>query len=137
MPFRVLVVDDEPNLARSLAELLRDEGYEVQQAEDGAAALDRLCASPVDVIVSDVMMPKVDGYTLVETIRARGDPTPVILMSASGRPRTDALNVWTVAKPFDIERVLGLVEKIIETHPASPGDIASPIPFPSDPSPAF
>src|SRR3954462_10173509 len=113
MPESILIVDDEPLFVESLTAVLEEEGYEVQQAEDGEVALARQSDAPADVILCGVMMTRLDGYTLVEKLRSRGDPTPVILMSASGVPRTDKPNVWSVGKPFDVDLVLDLVASLV------------------------
>lgn len=77
---RVLVVDDEPMLVRSLQRFLRREGFEVVTAEHGLAALAVLEQAPVDVVLSDVRMPEMDGPTLLDRIRARWVPPPPVIL---------------------------------------------------------
>src|SRR5215204_7581991 len=74
----ILVVDDDRPIAEVLADLLCDEGYDVRTAYDGQAALREIERQPVDLILSDVSMPKLDGPSLVRRLRERGDSTPVI-----------------------------------------------------------
>ncbi len=109
---RVLVVDDEPYIVDLLDELLDDEGYHVQRANDGIAALEEIERHPPDLILADVMMPRLDGLKLASRLRDRGDRTPIILMSAAVTPR-DASYAF-IAKPFDIDEMLGLVADMLD-----------------------
>lgn len=82
-PVRIALVDDQALVLKGLSSLLRDQpGIEVAlEATDGGQLLDALPSRPVDVIVSDIRMPGVDGIALVARLRERGDPTPVILLT--------------------------------------------------------
>ena len=108
----VLVVDDDPAIAGVLAELLADEGYAVRTARDGQAALAELARAPAAVVVADVMMPKLDGVTLTQKLRGRGDGTPVVLMSAVYAD-VDIPGVRFVRKPFDLEYMVAVVERVL------------------------
>ncbi len=104
----VLVVDDEPAVRALLEGLLAEEGYDVRCAGDGLAALaavDRLCP---DLVVADVMMPRLDGLGLLARLRERGDRTPFVFDSAA-RSVPPAAGVAFVAKPFDLDCVLAAV----------------------------
>ncbi len=114
---RVLVVDDEPYIVELLDELLDDEGYHVQRANDGITALEEIEREPPDLILADVMMPRLDGLKLAAHLRDRGDDTPIILMSAAVTPR-DASYAF-IAKPFDIEEMLDLVADMLLDRPAA------------------
>ena len=72
----VLVVEDDPHLASGIVENLRAEGYEVHTVGDGQAALGWLQDSRCGLVVLDVMLPQVDGYTVCRSLRERGDNTP-------------------------------------------------------------
>lgn len=113
MTTTILVVDDEPLLRSSLATLFTDEGFAVETAEDGCEALIRHQRQPADVILTDVVMPLVDGYELVDELRERGDHTPVVLMSVGGRPVAEAPNVRCLAKPFGLEELLETVDDLL------------------------
>jgi two-component system response regulator MprA len=78
----ILVVDDEPAVRRALERALRLDSYEVELAEDGEQALDRLSAHPADAVVLDVMMPGIDGIEVCRRMRAAGDKTPVLMLTA-------------------------------------------------------
>jgi two-component system response regulator MprA len=79
---RILVVDDEPAVRNSLERALSLEGYEVELAADGAAALDRLAAAPPDAVILDVSMPRLDGLEVCRRMRLAGDRTPVLMLTA-------------------------------------------------------
>ena len=78
----ILVVDDEPAVRRALERALRLEQHEVELAENGEQALDQLAERPVDAVVLDVMMPGVDGLEVCRRMRAGGDKTPVLMLTA-------------------------------------------------------
>ncbi len=78
----ILVVDDEPAVRRALERALRLEQHDVELAENGEQALDQLAERPVDAVVLDVMMPGVDGLEVCRRMRAGGDKTPVLMLTA-------------------------------------------------------
>ena len=82
MTRRVLVVDDDPLIRRSLAEALAEDGFDVTVAEDGERALAALHAAAPDVVLSDVRMPGLDGLALLDVLRRRASGVDVILMTA-------------------------------------------------------
>jgi len=109
----ILVVEDEPTIRELLVEVLEDEGYAVLGATNGIEALDVLAGQAPDLVLTDAMMPGLDGLGLVR--RMRGDPrtasTPVILMSAvlrAGRPGFPGVSF--LPKPFDLHRLLSEIE---------------------------
>src|SRR5579863_3439602 len=81
---RVLVVDDDPQDRQNLAQIVTDLGYYCETAPDGEAALEKLTAAPFDVIISDLMMPRMDGFELLRTLFERGDSTPAIVLTGEG-----------------------------------------------------
>jgi two-component system response regulator VicR len=117
MPRLILVVDDDRPIADVIGDLLRDEGYDVRIAYNGQAALQDIERRPVDLVLSDVMMPKLDGPGLVRSLRERGDPVPVILMSAVYQD-VDLPGVEFVPKPFDVGHLAALVARVIEQNGA-------------------
>ena len=110
----VLVVDDEPAIREVIATLLEDEGYLVRHAKDGLEALDAINGNRIDLIVSDVVMPRLDGASLVRKLRGRGHLMPVVLMSAVYAD-VDLPGVRFVPKPFEIDRLLGTVASALES----------------------
>lgn len=114
---RVLIVDDDQPLRENLAALLTDQGYTAAGASDGQEALDRLKVSPVDVIVTDLIMPRVDGFELLHTLRDRGDVTPAIVLTGFGNLEK-ALSVvhdlkayWYLEKPLKLSALQSLLER--------------------------
>jgi DNA-binding NtrC family response regulator len=81
---RVLVVDDDELDRKRLAEIIGDLGYFCETAGDGEAALEKLNGAPFDVIISDLMMPRMDGFELLRTLFDRGDMTPAIVLTGAG-----------------------------------------------------
>lgn len=113
----ILVVEDEPAMREVLAALLSDEDFEVQTAPDDQAALELLESdTPADVIVSDVMMPNLDGHGLIAKLRETGNGIPVILMSAAGQPQATAPAVYAIGKPFEFDSMLHLIRTLLNGH---------------------
>ncbi len=114
----ILVVDDEPALRDLLAELLGDEGHTVLTAADGAAAAEILGRAAPDLVVTDAMMPRLDGPGLLRWMRTqpalRG--VPAVVVSAVGRVDPDGLGaVAFVAKPFELAALLAAVDAALGT----------------------
>lgn len=108
---RLLFAEDQPQLRRSVTKALTAAGYSVDAAADGAQALDDLDGVDYDAIVLDVMMPRVDGLTVLRTLRSRGDDTPVLLLTARDAidHRVEGLDTGAddyLVKPFAMEELL-------------------------------
>lgn len=108
---RLLFAEDQPQLCRSVTKALTAAGYSVDAAADGAQALDDLDGVDYDSIVLDVMMPRVDGLTVLRTLRSRGDDTPVLLLTARDAidHRVEGLDAGAddyLVKPFAMEELL-------------------------------
>jgi two-component system response regulator MprA len=115
---RVLVVDDEPQLRRALERALKLEGYEVDLAVDGEEALRSVVAGPLDAIVLDVLMPKLDGLGVCRELRARGDQVPILMLTARDavQDRVDGLDAGAddyVVKPFALEELLARLRALL------------------------
>jgi two-component system, OmpR family, response regulator MprA len=115
---RVLVVDDEPQLRRALERALKLEGYEVALANDGEEALRSVGTGPLDAIVLDVLMPKLDGLEVCRELRARGDDTPILMLTARDavQDRVDGLDAGAddyVVKPFALEELLARLRALL------------------------
>jgi two-component system, OmpR family, response regulator MprA len=104
----VLVVEDEPAIREVVADLLQDEGYAVGQASDGLQAIDQLEVDDVDLVLSDVRMPRLDGPSLARRLRRRGHAVPVVLISAVD-VEVDLPGVRFLPKPFDRDHLLHVV----------------------------
>ncbi len=81
---QILIVDDERPLVKGLKYTLEREGFEVLAAYDGQEALDILRTSSVDIIILDLMLPKIDGLEVCRRIRQQGNNTPIIMLTAKG-----------------------------------------------------
>ncbi|MGH2561963.1 MAG: response regulator transcription factor [Thermomicrobiales bacterium] len=103
----VLVVDDEQFIVELIADILEDEGFVVGRAYDGMQAELAINASPPDLVIADVMMPRVDGLSLARRLGERPDRIPVLLMSAVRRPIDP--DIPFLAKPFDVAELIDLV----------------------------
>lgn len=115
---RILVVDDEDVLREMLGDALRLSGFEVLEAADGSKALAILQGGKVDLIISDVNMPGMDGYEMLSHLRAQGDQTPAIMLTAR-RERADVTKGLKlgaddyVTKPFGLEELILRVNAVL------------------------
>jgi two-component system response regulator MprA len=127
----VLVVEDDPDVRAALMRALSFEGYEVAIAVDGGRALEAVRQNPPDVIVLDVMMPFVDGLETCRRLRARGDATPILMLTALGdiSDRVDGLDAGAddyLAKPFALEELLARIRALLRR---SSGDVSELLAF--------
>jgi DNA-binding NtrC family response regulator len=120
VPARVLVVDDDQRDRQGLADIITDLGYVCETAPDGEAALEKLTAAPFDAIISDLMMPKMDGYELLRTLFDRGDLTPAIVLTGAG-VIDQAISIvhdlrafWYLEKPARPTVLATLLERAIQ-----------------------
>jgi two-component system response regulator MprA len=125
---RVLVVDDEPAVRESIGRGLRFEGYQVELASDGHAALDAVLSRRPDVVVLDVMMPGLDGLETCRRLRITGDRVPVLMLTARRNvgDRVAGLDAGAddyLVKPFALEELLARVRALLRrVDPADPAD---------------
>jgi two-component system response regulator MprA len=115
---RILVVDDEPAVQSALTRALTLEHYDVEQACDGREALERLSSAPYEAVILDVAMPRVDGLEVCRRLRAGGDHTPVLMLTARGEvdDRVTGLDVGAddyLAKPFALRELLARVRALL------------------------
>src|SRR5687768_18123311 len=82
---RILIVEDEPALVRGLSDTLRAQGFEVRTAHDGQTGLDAALSGEADLILLDVMLPKVNGYEICRAVRAQGLDVPILMLTAKGQ----------------------------------------------------
>jgi two-component system response regulator MprA len=115
---RVLVVDDDDAVRRSLAHALTRDGYEVAVAADGATALASLAAGRHDAVVLDILMPEPNGLEVCRTLRARGDRTPILMLTARDlvADRVAGLDAGAddyLAKPFALEELRARIRALL------------------------
>ena len=119
---KLLVVDDEPNIRDLLASSLRFAGFDVVTAEDGSGAFHEAQASRPDLIVLDVMLPDMDGFTVARRLRERDVTTPILFLTARDdmADKVQGLTVGGddyVTKPFGLEEVVARIRAILRrTH---------------------
>lgn len=111
---RILLVEDEAHLAEALTQILRKNNYTVDGASDGEAGLDNALAGIYDLIILDIMLPKMDGIQVLKNIRKEGLSTPVILLTAKGEisDKIKGLDSGAddyLAKPFATEELLARI----------------------------
>ena len=134
---RILVVEDEIHLAEALSHILKKNNYSVDVANDGEAGLDNVLSGIYDVIVLDIMLPKMDGITVIKQIRREGFDTPVILLTAKSEISDKILGLDSgaddyLAKPFNTEELLARIRALgrrrgeitANTNTLSCGDIS-------------
>jgi len=118
MSSRILVVDDEPNIRNAVEEFLKTEGWLVKTAADGLAAQSLLGTEAFDLVVSDIRMPGLTGYQLLEWILDQGPQIPVIFMTAHGdvQDAVEALKLGAadyLLKPFDFSELIQRVRRAL------------------------
>lgn len=111
---RVLVIDDEPDIRATVSAMLEIEGYDVDEAANGADALHAIEAHPPDLILLDMRMPVLDGWGFASELRRRGHRTPIVVMTAARDAAHWAAEVAAaafVAKPFGLDDLITAVER--------------------------
>ncbi|MBO9605230.1 MAG: response regulator transcription factor [Paenibacillaceae bacterium] len=111
---RILIVEDEVHLAEALTQILRKQHYSVDAVHDGQEGLDHALSGIYDLLLLDIMLPKLDGIRLLQKLRAQGDATPVILLTAKGETEDKIAGLDYgaddyVAKPFSTDELLARI----------------------------
>jgi DNA-binding response OmpR family regulator len=124
---RILVVEDEPAIATGLRDDLELEGYYVDVAEDGVAAIDAVAGKAYDLILLDVMLPRKDGFSVCRELRASGVRTPIILLTARGEEadKIRGLNLGAddyVTKPFSPRELNARIQAVLRR-----GSVTDPV----------
>lgn len=128
---RILIIEDETAMRTALADLLSAEGYRTLTAADGESGRQRALAEKPDLILLDVMMPKLDGFSVCAELRRLGSDAPVVMLTAKGQidDRVNGLDVGAddyVVKPFSSEELLARVRALLrraERKSKSPGKL--------------
>src|SRR5262245_48722428 len=115
---RILVVDDEPEIVRGLEDNLRFEGYQTSSATDGETALALAAREAPDLIILDLMMPRMSGWDVCRSLRARGIEVPIIMLTARGgeADRVQGLELGAddyIAKPFSLRELLARIRAVL------------------------
>jgi CheY-like chemotaxis protein len=110
----ILVVDDDPAILSTVAEILELEGYPVATAENGAAALEAIEAEPPALVLLDMRMPVLDGWGFARALRERDLKVPILVMTAAQSAQDWAAEIGAdgyLAKPFELPELLDAVER--------------------------
>ena len=115
---RILIAEDERDLNQIITERLKKEHYSVDSCFDGEEALDYLAAAPYDAVILDIMMPKLDGLSVLRKMRNKNENTPVLLLTAkdSVEDRVKGLDAGAndyLVKPFAFEELLARVRVLV------------------------
>ncbi len=133
---QILVVDDEPNLRKVLTAQLERDGYDVHTAEDGQEGLDLLAEHHIDLVITDLRMPRVDGMELLRRALELDDNLPIVMLTAHGTVdnAVEALKTGAfdyITKPFDQNEVRAVVRKALKTRDLSATEATRPTQTPS------
>lgn len=114
----VLIVEDDPTMLRGLKDNFEFEGYRVLTATDGQAGMQRILESPPDLVILDIMLPKVNGYEVCQRVRREGIEVPIIMLTAKGQETDVVLGLSLgaddyVTKPFSIKQLLARVSAFL------------------------
>lgn len=125
---RVLVVEDEKHLNRIITEAMEDEGYSVDSCFNGADALDYALSALYDVMILDIMLPKLDGLELVRRLRRGGNHTPVLFLTArdSVADKVEGLESggdYYLTKPFDFQELIAVVHVMTRKYTGNRSNI--------------
>jgi DNA-binding NtrC family response regulator len=137
-PQRILVIDDEPGIRETLVHLLRALGFEVAEADGGCAGLASLAERPVDLVLTDLGMPDMNGWDVARAVKARSSRVPVVLVTGWGdddpAPGADhSLVAAVLSKPFRVQDIVRVVAQALGV-PTELGDgeaARQPVPAPA------
>ena len=115
MPKRVLLVDNEPRNRKIVAEFLREQGYQVEEANDGVSALQLLEEKNFDLLICDLLMPRMSGFDLLTEIKSRSLSMPVILITGYPEALVEKVlgDLPRFTKPFNLYDLLHKVKDVV------------------------
>jgi two-component system, OmpR family, alkaline phosphatase synthesis response regulator PhoP len=122
---RILLIEDEPGIVLTLTDRLTREGYSVDRAADGESGLERATNDAFDLLLLDLMLPRMSGFDVCKELRKRGIETPVIMLTARGQVTDKVVGLKLgaddyVTKPFEMAELLARVEAQLRRAPSSP-----------------
>lgn len=120
MKFRILVIDDSPTMRSLVTSALEPAGFEIHQAQDGMDGLDRLPAADPHLVITDINMPRLDGFGVIEAIRSGAShaSVPILVLTTEAgadlkdRARRSGATGWLV-KPFDDARLVSTINLVL------------------------
>ena len=128
MKSKILIVEDEPAMVAGLRDNFEYEGYEVISAEDGVSGLDKALSDNPDLVVLDVMMPRMSGLDVCKQLKAKRPSVPIIMLTARGQEIDKVVGLELgaddyVTKPFSVRELMARVKAVLRR-------VASPMPTP-------
>jgi two-component system, OmpR family, alkaline phosphatase synthesis response regulator PhoP len=122
---RILLIEDEPGIVLTLTDRLTREGYSVDSAADGESGLERATRDAFDLLLLDLMLPRMSGFDVCKELRKRGIETPVIMLTARGQVVDKVVGLKLgaddyVTKPFEMAELLARVEAHLRRAPSTP-----------------
>jgi DNA-binding response OmpR family regulator len=125
---RVLLIEDEPALVRGLSDTFRSNGFDVRVATDGERGLDAALSGEADLILLDVMLPKVNGFEICRAARANGIDTPILMLTAKGREEDIILGLNLgaddyITKPFRIGELIARARAFLRRRGPAPTEV--------------
>jgi DNA-binding response OmpR family regulator len=125
---RLLIVEDEPAIARGLTDIFRQHGFDVLAEADGEAGLEAALSSKPDLILLDIMLPRINGFEICRAVREQGIDVPIVMLTAKGREEdvVRGLNLGAddyVTKPFRIAELIARVQAFLRRRPGQQTDI--------------
>jgi two-component system, OmpR family, alkaline phosphatase synthesis response regulator PhoP len=120
---RLLLIEDEPGLVLTLRDRLSREGYAIETSSDGESGLERAAREPFDLVLLDVMLPRLNGFDVLRELRKRGAEMPVIMLTAKGQVVDKVVGLKLgaddyVTKPFEMVELLARIEAKLRRAPA-------------------
>jgi len=122
---RLLLIEDEPGLVLTLRDRLTREGYAIETSSDGESGLERAAREPFDLVLLDVMLPRLNGFDVLRELRKRGAEMPVIMLTAKGQVVDKVVGLKLgaddyVTKPFEMVELLARIEATLRRAPTVP-----------------
>jgi DNA-binding NtrC family response regulator len=114
---KILIVEDDAITRRNLSVLLKDEGYDVDQADDGVQALEILAGRPFDLVLSDIVMPRMDGLKLLQQLQFMAPQMPVMIMTSYVSDSVSSVPAGAaefIRKPFILDDLLFKVQRALD-----------------------
>jgi DNA-binding response OmpR family regulator len=125
---RILIIEDEPALVRGLKDAFASKGFDVLTAQDGATGMDLALEKNPDLILLDIMLPRVNGYEICRTVRERGIEIPILMLTAKGQEEDIILGLNLgaddyIAKPFRIGELIARVNAFLRRTKAKQAEV--------------
>ena len=128
MKSRLLIVEDEPAIARGLTDIFRQHGFDVLAEADGESGLAAALSSKPDLILLDIMLPRINGFEICRAVRQQGIDVPIVMLTAKGREEdiVRGLNLGAddyVTKPFRVAELIARVQAFLRRRPGQQTDV--------------